>query len=358
MLLYNPAYAQPVYVANSPATAGYSAPIPVTYVESSDADQLFSELKRQGYTIQEGTFVLLEQLTQADDTGQLPKKTSSTNTKNTDNNKGQPSCDEKTSTDNLNCKQDNPQSQLPGNDTQGPPEIIPPPGPNGPPAPQPQPAQTVQPHVSIEGNVSYGHSGGNGDAGKVFFLLIGVVVVAAFIVYAGKFVSDLVTNKEAKLWWEIIANSNFMDTNSGQHGDFYGVKLATGIVSSELFQLALIGEIGNADINLIINETTDPQVLDFSASYWMLGGAVRMHLTDKLVNASYLYLELMGGTTNDPVTDIIGAARMGASFGINDTIRLGGNIGAQYIGLNKDQGFRNTDNNYWYTVGLELGVRF
>lgn len=224
--------------------------------------------------------------------------------------------------------------------------------------PPPPPTTTVQPSVSVNADVSYGTQGGSSDAAKVFFLLIGFVVVAAFIVYAGKYAYDIASGKDQKLWWEIIFNSTFMDTEPRQHGHFLGAKIATGFVSNELIQLALVGEVGNADVNLVLNEYVYPQVLNFSASYWMLGGAARMHLTDKMVNASYLYMELLGGTTANPATDTIGAARFGASFGINDNVRLGASIGAQYIGLNEDQGFVNDGDDYWFTLGLEIGARF
>ena len=134
--------------------------------------------------------------------------------------------------------------------------------------------------------------------------------------------------------------------------------MATGFVSNELIQLALVGELGNAKLNLLLNTDTVPAVLDFSATYWMLGASARLHLTDAMKNASYLFLDLLGGGTNRSATELIGAARFGVSFGIDDHWRLGASLGAQYIGLDEDQGFRNDGSNYWTTIGVELGARF
>jgi len=354
MVLYNPAYAQSVSIDSSAVAPTHRNSIPVTYIQASEVNQLIAESQRRGFMVRAGTMAQLQQLTQAENTQQVPGKSS----KSKPGDKTPQECDDASASGKAGCKQGKTQSQSgQANQSAGDePESIP--GPPGSPEPPQQPAPTVQGGVSVQGNIGYGGSGNNSDVAKVFFLLAGVVVVAAFIVYAGKTVAELVTNDNAKLWWEVIFNSTFMDTDAHHHGHFYGAKLATGMVSRELFQLALIGEVGNADLDLIINENTDPQALNYSSPYWMLGGAVRMHLTDKLVNASYLYLELLGGTTNDSSTDIIGSARLGASFGINDTMRLGASIGAQYLGLNEDKGFTNNGNDYWLTLGLEVGARF
>ena len=353
-LLFNPAYAQPIFANTNSELPAHADRIPITYIQASELSQLIEDMRHRGFTVRVATLAQLEQLTQADDTRQVPAKPS----KQQPGEKTSQGCDDTSASDKAECAQGKTHSGLPDQSPGNVPEPFPVPGPDGSPAPPPQPSTTVQPVIGVHGDIGIGGHGNNSDVAKVFFLLAGVVVVAAFIVYAGKTVSEFVTNDNAKLWWEVIFNSSFMDTDARHHGRFYGAKLATGLVSRELFQLALVGEVGNADLDLIINENKDPQLLKYSAPYWMLGGAVRMHLTDKLVNASYLYLELMGGTTNDSSTDIIGAARLGASFGVNDSLRLGASLGAQYLGLNEDKGFTNNGNDYWFTLGLEVGVRF
>jgi hypothetical protein len=418
MLLYNPAYAEQLPLNISSGVSHYQDKIPITYVDESEVDQLIWELQRKGYVVREGTLAQLEQLVQADDTSKTVdepgeakdtnKDSENNNEENTEKDKKDQPCEKQVKSQERNNSQDQVTSQEEkrsqqqgqsqhqkksgdqvgdkagaekpalensvdcnkekaetGSEQQdqnknGSPEVAtePEPEPTELPPPPPQPTATVQPSVSVHADVSYGSQGGSSDAAKVFFLLIGFVVVAAFVVYAGKYAYDIATGKDHKLWWELIFNSTFMDTEPRQHGHFLGAKIATGFVSNELIQLALVGEVGNADVNLVLNEYFNPQVLNFSASYWMLGGAARMHLTDKMVNASYLYMELLGGTTSNSATDTIGAARFGASFGINDNVRLGASIGAQYIGLNEEQGFVNDGDDYWFTLGLEIGARF
>ena len=377
MLLYNPAYAEQVSFDIPPDVSVHQDQIPITYVNESEVGQLIWELQRKGYIVREGTLAQLEQLTQANDTQQVlderadvkdknnkeiecEKEKSPNKTKSDQQVENKEGGDKRELANEKKCNQDKTklESEQQDQNKSGSPEPVTGSEPSESAVPPQQPTPTAQPSIYVNADLSYGTQGSSSDAAKVFFLLLGFVVVAAFVVYAGKYVADIVRNEDYKMWWEFIFNSSFMSTESRQHGNFYGAKLATGFVSSDLIQLALVGEVGNADINLVLNENSNPQVLNFSAPYWMLGGAARLHLTTKLVNASYLYLEFLGGTTNNSATGTISTARLGASFGIGDNLRLGASYGAQYIGLDEDQGYTNDNDNYWFTLGLEIGVRF
>ncbi|MGD8559833.1 MAG: hypothetical protein PVH04_09210 [Gammaproteobacteria bacterium] len=346
----------------------------MAYVDESEVDLLIWELQRKGYVVREGTMAQLELLAQAsakdkpsnqraDVKGNDPSCTNTPLSKQPDSprqDEGNGETEQSAPVGSVPCSQE-PASEQYDQEERASTEFetgAEPEDPSQTPQPSQQPATHPQATIGVHADVSYGSHGHSGDAAKVFFLVAGIVVVAAFIVYAGNYVVDIVRGEDYQLWWEVIFNSTFLSADSGRHGDFYGAKIATGFVSNELFQLALVGEVGNADINLMLNRDTNPQRLDYSASYWLLGGAARLHLTDAMVNASYLYMEFMGGTTNESSTGTISVARVGASFGIGDTLRLGASYGAQYIGLNEDEGFTNDDDNYWFTLGVEIGARF
>lgn len=381
MQLHNPAYAQNDDSGGVPDLSLNQKTFPITYVEASEFSGLVREYQRKGYIVREVTLAQLSTIAQSNDV--QPGSPGSASASNRDtpqqtcNRQAEQSAksrnpaklpessattDGRAAANSGDCSKEKNSSRDGSSSRNADDSAISEPGaeptPQSPPQPPPQPVAAPHASVGIHGDLPYGSGGGGGDGAKIFFLIIGFVVVAAFIVYAGKYIADIARSENHTLWWEVAFNSTFLSTDAGQYGDFYGAKLATGFVSSDLIQLSLIGEVGKADINLLINETSNPQALNFLANYWMLGGAVRMHLTTKLVNPSYLYLEFMGGTTDHSATDTISAARLGASFGLNDYIRLGGSFGAQYIGLNEDQGFVNDGDNYWFTIGLELGVRF
>ena len=405
MFLYQPAFAG-LPVVNPPVAVLQltPSPLPIAYVNDAQAQQLALKYQHMGYAVKQGTLAQLHQLLLAsnnettaqqentqDDTSESPVET-----KAADNETGcikpgaqKPLTDSKSNTSNPSDKNKN-ASVTPGNNapnesnikqtkqpdcTQGDksgapakpmavqmprPAPSPATGPESAPAPAPVPAPpvTVQPAIDLNVDILKGSGGSNSDAAKVFFIITGIVVVAAFVVYAGKYLVDIAQGNQHDLWWEVIFNSTYLDTNAGQNGRFTGVKLATGFVSSDLIQIALVGEVGNADLNLLFNEYSNPLALDFTTPYWMLGATARLMLSRSRVNASYLYMDFMGGKTSRSETDSIGATRVGASFGINDYVRLGINYGAQYIGLNSNQGFVDNSGEYWYTLGVEMGVRF
>lgn len=387
MLFFNPAYAQ----QGSPISYGQKLQsgkndFPVTYINQPDVEKVLWELQKKGYVVKEGTLAELDQLMQndnehsqeniheVDSKGEKKTECVSEEAKIDEKNEKQ---DERKSVEKLNkeiesssdddaeiitsqdkgCNKDTKESEATQQPSQE--EAIDPPSDPSSTLPAEQyPTSEPRVHLGLHADLSFKGGSSNRDSAKVFFIFVGLAVVAAFVVYAGKYIADLVRGENLKVWREFIFNNTFLSTGPGRHGQFSGAKIATGFVSNELIQLALVGEIGNANLDLILNETVDPTPLDFSATYWMLGASARLHLTDKFVNASYLYMEFMGGTTSHSDTDIIGATRVGASFGINDYLRLGASMGAQYIGLDSDQGFANDGDNYWVTYGVEIGMRF
>ena len=385
MVCYSPVYAQKQLHQSGIFIPAETNKLPVTYVTEDQVADIIRESQLRGYTVKEGTLLQLAELEQA------PAQVTQTDT--TPVEKEQP-CDpdkKKKANSDEQVKDEAEKTKVPKSEADGthidtkmkktecPPEHesteqnpmevevpidnpapYPQPEPLPPPQPPPPPEPTVHTNVGIYADVSYGSGrGGSGDAGKVFFIVAGIMVIAAFIVYAGKYIADIASGKEFKTWWEFIFSNTYLSTRSGQHGRLNGLKIATGFVSSDLLQVALVGEAGNTDIDVILNEYTPNEVaLDFSATYWLLGASARLHLSDKLVNASYLYLDFMGGKTSHGSTDTIGMARFGASFGVNDYVRLGASIGAYYLGLDEDQGFANNGDNYWTTFGFEMGVKF
>lgn len=338
--------------------------IPVFQVASDDPDQLAESLEKQGYQVKEASYKDLQYLLASNT---LPE---------TVNENQNPASNSPDPLSQQECEKLKKQLENQKNDPGNPPI-----SPNKkiqyenecgkyfnttdkverqtPPAqPGAEPQSEVQVHTGVYADISHSTGGSNSDAAKILFIFVGLVFVAAFVIYAGKYITDMLRGDEQKYWWEFVFDGKFLDTDPGEHGKFTGIKISTGPVSSELLQLALILEFGNADLDLIMNKPENPQPLELTATYWMLGGTIRLHLSDKLVNPSYMYIELLGGSTSNSDTDLIGMAKGGFNFGIEKNMRLGFSIGSQYIGLNEDKGFTNDGDNFWFSYGLELGVRF
>lgn len=393
MVCYSPVYAQQFDFS---VNASFNSQqikdknnFPVTSLSTAEAARIFQLYRQKGYEIRQGSFQQLAELMdkqkttgeakvknnskekaedcaktsepsdkQTQDQAHLNQQATSQNQEGQNKQNKESNCSERTDSVESQKTSDSPMPVELPTPSVPPQQSIPPPGEPLPP-PQPVPETSVHTNVGIYADVSYGSGGGGrGDAGKVFFIVAGIMVIAAFIVYAGKYISDLVSGKDYDVWWEFVFSNTYLSTGSGEHGRLNGLKIGTGFVSSDLIQIALIGEVGESDVNLVLDEDSNPAPLDFSATYWLLGASARLHLSDKLVNASYLYLDFMGGKTSHGSTDTIGMARLGASFGVNDYLRLGASIGSFYLGLDEDQGFVNNDDNYWTTLGFEIGAKF
>lgn len=226
----------------------------------------------------------------------------------------------------------------------------------------------------VETSVSISHrssfqmpriSGGGDDAAAVMLVVIGVVVIAALFIYAGKWVIDQFSNEEDyySYWWDIGTHVIYLDTASSERGSFSGLKLSGGFVPNLHTNFGITFELGSMDLNLLYNRETNPQRIQIQGSYLMLGPQVRwlfgsIDATENTINNSYIYLELLGGTSDRDEVDKMAIARIGLNTGIHEHLRIGLHYGAFYLGLDKDQGFANDGDNYWNMYGFELGYQF
>lgn len=336
VLLFPSAYADqsavpPVFEA-TPANLTLSSDTSVYYVTPEEARRLEHTFLKRGYQVKRGT---PEQLAQLRDHRSDTIRLAKSNITQTD----QADDDTDTETKKQQQKKDD----------------------------RSRPAPTSGNGVgNVDLNVGHAHGGGGGggggDAAAVLFVLIGVVVVAVFVIYTLKYLVDIANGKEYDYWWDLGAQQTYLITDKSEHGALTSAKLASGYIADHRAYIGLVGELGYMDIDLNVSKQDSPARLNFSGAYWMLGAAARFALFDNVKdgqsNPSVFFMEFMSGLTEDAATDVIGSAKLGFNFGEFDHLRIGIHAGAQYIGLNKEQGFINNSNNYWFTYGLELGYRF
>lgn len=209
-------------------------------------------------------------------------------------------------------------------------------------------------------------SGGNGkDTAAVMLIVIGIVVVAALFIYAGKWLIDQFQNDDDyyAYWWDIGWQIVNLDTGANQHGNFSGIKFSGGFVPNMHTNFGLTAEVGRMDLDLLYNRNSTPTRVNIEGTYWLLGPIVRWLIgsrdTDEnFVHNSYVYLELLGGNTDQDGVDLIGVGRIGFNTGIGKQLRLGLHYGAFYLGLDEDQGIANDGDNYWNMYGIEIGYQF
>jgi len=239
-----------------------------------------------------------------------------------------------------------------------------------PPSQQSKPKTSTSVSVHTSGSANFklpnlgGGGGGGRDAAAVMLIVIGVVVIAALFIYAGKWLIDAMSNDEDyyAYWWDIGMHVISLDTPAAEHGRFSGIKLSGGFVPNMHTNFGLALEVGKMDLDLTYNRDTKPIKLNLEGGYWLIGPSVRWLLgyndSEQIINHSYIYLELLGGSSDQEEVDKMAIARIGFNTGLGAHIRMGIHYGAFYLGLDKDQGFANDGDNYWNMIGVELGYQF
>jgi hypothetical protein len=234
------------------------------------------------------------------------------------------------------------------------------PAPAATPAPDCMPQTGVRTEGSAETSVDLaanvlrqvGHGSDRNDAAVVMFVLIGAVVVVALVVYSTKYFYDAYAGfAECPKWWDLTLQSAVFSGDAIARGALVGLRLSTGVQDIST-RFGLTAELGR------LSMTFSGPVQDVSASYWMVGPALRWYDTSGRGEPWYLSAELLGGSANNRQVGTVSAARLGLNFPAGAHMRLGLSLGALYTALSDVDGALAKYDNYYYLLGLELGARF
>ena len=213
-----------------------------------------------------------------------------------------------------------------------------------------------QVHVRVESGLDLPDLPSDDEA-IILFVIIGIIVVAVLIVYAGKYVYDLVINKGKgyEYWLDASLQTIFMDrkTENGveETGALSGIRLSTGFKDKNT-HIGISGEFGN--MNITHKSKTDKDKLE--GNYWLAGPAIRWYFGD--YNPNYFTLEFLGGTAEDRRIGIISTAKAGINWGVREHLRFGLNIGSLYMDMTETEGIIKQHDDFRLTLGFELGYRF
>ena len=193
------------------------------------------------------------------------------------------------------------------------------------------------------------------DGTVVLFVVIGVVVVAATVVYAGAYIYRVVTNpRDIAYWWDIKFHYTMLADDS-EHGYLVGGRLCSGFIDHRVHAGIAI-EAGYFDVETDINDDVDS--LSIQGAYGMAGPHIRWLVGRYDVNPTHIFVELLVGITSRDEIDLISVARTGFVLRIGEYGRLGLNIGAMYSDIEIDEGLARDSDNYSLIIGTEGGVRF
>ena len=208
--------------------------------------------------------------------------------------------------------------------------------------------------VDLAANVlrQAGRGSDRNDAAVVMFVLVGAVVVIALVVYSTKYFYDAYSDfAECQKWWDLTLQSAIFSGEAVSRGALTGLRLSTGVQDAAT-RIGLTAELGS--LYMTFHGATD----SVSATYWMIGPALRWYDSTNNGEPWYLSAELLGGSANQHQVGAVSAARLGLNFPVGARIRMGVSLGALYTALSNAEGALAKYDNYYYVLGFELGTRF
>ena len=196
---------------------------------------------------------------------------------------------------------------------------------------------------------------GNDEFAVVIFVVVGVIVVAAAIVYAGFFIGSMLAGNWAEVegWGEVCLNGSFF-SGEDRSGGMYGLRFAGGF-STDTADAGLAAEVGSINGRIATRESGES--VDISTAYGIIGPTIRW-VFDEEGNPISIDLDLLTGVAGDDNLDLLSRASVGVSWGIGSHWRLGFGIGAMYLKVKRSEGLVNTDSDFNLVGGLQTGVRF
>lgn len=204
-----------------------------------------------------------------------------------------------------------------------------------------------------------------GDWAAVIYVVVGVIVVGAFILFGFKALYDLVVNKddapvfkEVGLRFSYSGLTMYDDRGSSLYRDAYlvGMRFAIG-VERDMLTLGLAMEGGS--INLTVHGINPPsETLDYRGGYLVGGPMVRFGNYNPLA----LSLEFLNGTSDHRDIGWISKARMGLQAKTGAGLLTGAHLGAVFYDLRFSDGlvFRRGDFNSDLSMvfGVDVGWSF
>ncbi len=212
----------------------------------------------------------------------------------------------------------------------------------------------TNPRIGLRLNRSNWNSGDK-DGAVIIYVVLAVVAVAVLVFYAGKYLYDVLKNKDKnyRYWFE----TSFMSAgllSSVEEGHLIGLKLATGFID-ENTHVGLAADLGY--LNVKFNLAEDEEKIVIKGNYFLLGPTIRWHLSETS-HSTYYFIDLLAGTTEHKEVGMVSIARTGFNFSITNGLRYGFSFGSIFLNLNASEGLIRNDNDFNMISSLEMGYQF
>ncbi len=217
--------------------------------------------------------------------------------------------------------------------------------------------------INLFADVREGHGGGGGWSGDdwaaVIYVVVGVVVVGAFVIYGLQMLTELAINKDDyPMFMEAglrlsYSGKAFEDPNG--RGDLYrdaylaGLRFAIGFDRPGM-GIGLAVEGGYIDV--FLRGIDNPaETFDFKGGYLVAGPMLRFG-DNKPWSFS---LEFLNGTSNHASIGWISKSRMTLQYKVGDHLLLGGHLGAVFYDLHFLDGLGVREGNFNRDLSLISG---
>lgn len=196
----------------------------------------------------------------------------------------------------------------------------------------------------------------NGKEVLIFFAFVGVIVVAALVVYSAGFIwRALRSGYQCRTWtrWG-LRYSHISDQTDTQvrRGSMSGVTFSLGYKVPRM-TMALTGELGHFDMELRVNSTG--QTKKFDGPYLLLGPSFDVPFSSR---GHSFQIELLAGTTSEKDIGLMSTIRFGLDFRASSNTRIGLSLGAALINVKTFKGILTDLDQFNFLSGASLAYSY
>ncbi|OQW46433.1 MAG: hypothetical protein A4S09_05535 [Proteobacteria bacterium SG_bin7] len=217
-----------------------------------------------------------------------------------------------------------------------------------------------EPMPGLDFDTNWWNWSGSSSDGKeilVIVAVIGVVVVAALVVYS---VSYIVTMAQAgfkcEVWRDLGARFSYVQDNSNtqiRSGRMNGLYYSQGFIVP-FGVMGLTGEVGQHDLNMTVKATSEER--QFKGAYFLAGPSFTIPF-GRLGGPAF-QIELLAGTSSESNIGLMSTLRLGVEFNIENRFSLGLNIGAALINVRDFDNYIRDNDQLNFLSGMATSFRW
>ncbi len=204
--------------------------------------------------------------------------------------------------------------------------------------------------VGAAANVFSGGAPTTPEGLVVVLVIVGLIMVAALVFYAGVYLYKLTTGKfELPSWWEIRANLDFVSGDKLE-GTMSGMRFKTGL-SDKMGNLGLVIEGGYYDLDVENNEVKEQR----TGGYWLAGPSIELISRDNPISLGF---EFLGGHSLHSKIGVMSTMKLAFNIKASESFVIGIHFGGLYTDLKNTSGLIDRLDEYAWSYGLDMGGRF